>query len=342
MITLTQLRPYTGDVVAPSPNHDDRQAQEIDGIVLRATSDAGDEARSLSWLCSPESRASCHLLVNRAGRVTRLVGDQQRAWHAGFVPWRGASEVNAVTLGIGIANRNDGEPYTDDQYGRVAAIVAHYCRQGLSLDDVVSHGECVSSRDADPSGWDWARFRTMVEHQLHAAADGEVRRSLVYDRRSADRRAADEAAAEGSTDMPPPPTPQLRTTPEPVVAVAKASAPTEERKAGTPPRPRAATILTPSKPALRSRTLWLNGITVVIAGGLIVGQTLDASHWVGITLSVESTIWALLGVGALNILLRLQTTAPIGSVLADREHARYALDPAEQERLAVLRELRRR
>ena len=341
MITLTKLRPYTGDVVASSPNHDDRNAQEIDGIVLRATSDAGDEARSLSWLCSPESRASSHLLVNRAGRVTRLVGDQQRAWHAGFVQWRGASEVNSVTLGIAIANRNDGEPYTDEQYGRVAAIVAHYCRQGLSLDDVVSHGEFVASRDADPLGWDWERFRTMVEQQLRAATDLEVRSSLIYDRRSADRRAADEAAADGSTDMPPPsvaPPP----TPEPVTAAVKPPVPAEARKAGTRPAPRTAAAITPPKPALRSRTLWLNGVTVLVAGSLIVGQTLDAAHWVGITLSVESTMWALLGVGALNILLRLQTASPIGSLVADRDHPRYALDPAEQERLAVLRELRRR
>jgi len=168
VITLTKLRPYTGDIVAPSPNHGARRAQVIEGIVLHATADAGDEAGSLSRLCSPESRASCHLMVSRSGEVTRLVGDRQRAWHAGGSQWRGKRDVNSVTLGIEIANRNDGEPYTDAQYGRVAEIVAHYCRQGLSLDDVVGHWEIAAGRDADPLGWDWDRFRALVQHQLRA------------------------------------------------------------------------------------------------------------------------------------------------------------------------------
>lgn len=73
MITLPKLRPYTGDVVAPSPNHGARKAPVIQGIILHATADEGDEAFSLSWMCSPKSRVSCHLLVSRSGQVTRLV-----------------------------------------------------------------------------------------------------------------------------------------------------------------------------------------------------------------------------------------------------------------------------
>ena len=168
MITLLQLKPYTGDVVAPSPNHGARRAPLIQGSVLHATADEGNEALTLSWMRSPKSRASCHLLVSRAGRVTRLVGDQQRAWHAGIARWRGTNDVNSITLGIELANRNDGEPFTDAQYGRVADIVAHYCRQGLSLDDVVGHWEIAAGRDADPLGWDWDRFRALVQHQLRA------------------------------------------------------------------------------------------------------------------------------------------------------------------------------
>lgn len=182
MITLLQLRPYTSDVVAPSPNHGVRKAQAIEGIVLHATQDAGNESRSLSWLRSPRSQASCHLLVGRDGRVTRLVGDQQRAWHAGAAQWRGKRDVNSVTLGVEIANRNDGEPYTDAQYARVADIVAHYCSQGLSLEDVVAHGEIAPRRRSDPLGWDWDRFRAMVQHQLRAPGVHDP-----YDRRKAER-----------------------------------------------------------------------------------------------------------------------------------------------------------
>jgi N-acetyl-anhydromuramyl-L-alanine amidase AmpD len=272
VITLLQIRPYTGDVVAPSPNHGARKAQAIEGIVLHATKDAGNEARSVSWLRSPKSRASCHLLVGRNGRVTRLVGDQQRAWHAGNSGWRGNRDVNSVTLGIEIANRNDGEPYTSAQYARVAEIVAHYCRQGLSLDDVVSHGEIAPGRKSDPFGWDWGRFRAMVEQQL---------REDVSPASAVPARASRSAGR------------------------------TSDRRTVAPALQRVAAVPAP-KSALRSRILWLNGLTVLAAAGAIVSETFELTFGLGVTVPQEVTTWALFGVGVVNIVLRFATTRPLG------------------------------
>jgi N-acetyl-anhydromuramyl-L-alanine amidase AmpD len=282
MITLLQLRPYTGDEddAAPSPNQDARFAGAIEGIVLHATADAGNEAGTLSWLRSPKSRVSCHLLVSRTGRVTRLVGDQQRAWHAGVSWWRGTSDVNSITLGVEIANRNDGEPYTDAQYRRVAEIVAHYCRQGLSLEDVIGHEAIADDRRTDPLGWDWGRFRTMVQDQLRAE-DVEGRRRLMYDRRSGE-------------------------------AVASGAHPKKRVPSSTSPKQRVPPITT-GKPVLCSRIIWLNGLTVLAAGSVIVGETLDLAFSVGITVPETITMWALFCVGLVNIVLRFQTTCPIGS-----------------------------
>ena len=169
MIPLLRLVPYTAATAIPSPNHNSRKAAAIEGIVLHATADGGNEAGSVAWMQSPTSGVSSHLLVSRTGDVTRLVGDLQRAWHAGLSWWRGTSDVNSITLGIEIANRNDGEPYTDAQYQRVAEIVAHYIRQGLSLDDVVSHRVIARDRMTDPMGWNWDRFRVMVQKLLRTA-----------------------------------------------------------------------------------------------------------------------------------------------------------------------------
>src|SRR5262249_7622079 len=157
--------PFTGDVASPSPNHDARKAPGIEGIVLHATADHGEESVALGWRRSPKSGASCHLFVSRAGRVTRLVGDRVHAWHGGASWWRGTNDVNSMTLGMEIANRNDGEPYTEAQYHRVAEIVAYYCAQGLSLNDVVSHAEIAAGRKTDPFAWDWDHFRMLVQEQ---------------------------------------------------------------------------------------------------------------------------------------------------------------------------------
>lgn len=304
MIKLLKLRPYTGDILSPSPNHGVRKALVIKGIVLHATADEGDEALALSWLRSPKSHVSCHLLVSRNGRVTRLVGDQQRAWHAGGARWRGTTDVNSITLGIEIANRNDGEPFTDAQYGRVASIVAHYCRQGLSLDDVVSHGAIAAGRKTDPLGWDWERFRALVQQQLRVPGSNG-RRWLAYDRRGVDRLPTEQAVAGSTSEVVPRYSPPA---PNGGGAVVPA-APGPQRRIAEPPKQRPR--LTTPKPVLRSRTLWLNGAAVLASGGMLVGETLDLAHRVGITPPEVLTKWALFLVGLVNIALRLRTTRPV-------------------------------
>jgi len=97
------------------------------------------------------------------------VGDRRRAWHAGVSRWRGFGDVNGVSLGWELANRNDGrEAYTDAQYAAVARLAAHYGRQGLPLDAFVSHAAVAlpPGRKTDPRGFDWARFRGEVRRRL--------------------------------------------------------------------------------------------------------------------------------------------------------------------------------
>lgn len=278
MIQLLKLRPYSGDIAPPSPNHGARKAKAIEGIVLHATEDAGNEARALSWLCSPESRTSYHLLVTRDGRVVRLVGDQQRAWHAGLSSWRGKRDVNSITLGIAIANRNDGEPYTAAQYRRVSEIVAHYCRQGLSPDDVISHAEIAPGRRTDPLGWDWHRLRAMVNHQLQPV-------DFPPPGTTPGQRAV--------PPVPPPPTPPA------------AAPPTAQPGVQWLPG-----IFRP-KPMVRSRTLWLNGLMVLAAAGAIVIDTLHLAPVFGLDLPDTVVIWLLFGVALVNIVLRFSTTQPL-------------------------------
>lgn len=363
MIPLLKLRPYSGDIAPPSPNHGARKAQVIEGIVLHATEDAANEARSLSWLRSPESRTSYHLLVTRDGRVIRLVGDQQRAWHAGLSSWRGKRDVNSITLGIAIANRNDGEPYTAAQYRRVSEIVAHYCRQGLSLDDVISHAEIAPGRRTDPLGWDWHRLRAMVKHQLQpmdlplsgiaprAASGAGVRGAGAGARR--DRAGAagagagaagDGAGAAGAGAGPAGEgagsTMGFGTAPTAAFGAAPATAVPTTPPPATPPfaPPTAPTAMQRvpaifrAKPMVRSRTLWLNGLMVLAAAGAILVDTLHLAPVLGLELSDRITIWVLIGVAVVNIVLRFSTTQPLCATAARSSSRRMGPSMTEQDR----------
>lgn len=313
MIALTYLRPYPGDDAAPSPNHDVRSVAVIEGIVLHATADGGDEAHAITWMRSPRSRASCHLLVGRTGRVTRLVGDRHRAWHAGLAQWRGTTDVNSITLGIEIANRNDGEPYSQAQYRRVAEIVAHYCRQGLALENVVSHRIVAGGRKSDPLGWDWERFRGMVQDRVHATpalAPGRIPGATRARRVEEVARRPEvgvPAPAPATVQVPPLPTrPPMRVPAAPAATTRHAPAP-------VPPRKKA-------KPAVRSRTIWVNGSTVLAALAMLVTAALDLVQD-GLALTSDVARWALFCVGLLNIFLRFQTTCPVGSRCAEASAA---------------------
>ena len=43
---------------------------------------------ALDWLTREESKVSCHYLVDEDGRISQMVREAERAWHAGHTPLR--------------------------------------------------------------------------------------------------------------------------------------------------------------------------------------------------------------------------------------------------------------
>ncbi|MDQ3273621.1 MAG: hypothetical protein M3Q39_00965 [Actinomycetota bacterium] len=72
-------------------------------------------------------------------------------------------------------------------------------------------------------------------------------------------------------------------------------------------------ILVTPKPAAKSRTIWLNGVTVLLSVAAIAGDALDLAARTGIGVPEDVAKYVLLGVGLVNIVLRKQTSQPIGN-----------------------------
>src|SRR5690349_10918496 len=95
-----------------SPNHSSRGGKAPSILVIHAT--AGGLKGSIDWLCNPANRVSAHYVISKTGQVYQLVDEDRAAWHAGNALWDGHTDINERSIGIEIANANDGrDPYPD-------------------------------------------------------------------------------------------------------------------------------------------------------------------------------------------------------------------------------------
>lgn len=142
----------------PSPNYDERKLP-VSLLVLHYTGMA-DAASAIARLTDADAKVSAHYLVAEDGEVVRMVGEANRAWHAGRSSWRGITDVNSASIGIEIVNpghefgyRPFPMPQMDALLPLVAGIVK---RHGIAPDNVVGHSDVAPRRKMDPGElFDW-------------------------------------------------------------------------------------------------------------------------------------------------------------------------------------------
>ncbi len=141
----------------PSPNHDARRAP-LAYVVLHYTGmESG--AAALARLCDPNTSVSAHYLVWEDGRITRLVDESRRAWHAGRSHWQGLDDLNSRSIGIEIVNGGHDFPGPDGALppyppAQIAAVIALgrdiLARHRLPPAAVLGHSDIAPTRKIDP------------------------------------------------------------------------------------------------------------------------------------------------------------------------------------------------
>ncbi len=119
--------------------------------------------KAINWLCVPESRVSCHYLIDEHGRITQMVAEEMRAWHAGEAIWAGETDINSASIGIEIQNSGHGLDYTDFPDVQMLAVEALsidiMARHGIARERVLAHSDVAPHRKCDPGEkFDWARL----------------------------------------------------------------------------------------------------------------------------------------------------------------------------------------
>lgn len=137
------------------------KARTIDTIVLHSSYNPnGGDAYGVSELVKiyESYGVSAHYLIDRQGKIYRLVEDKNIAYHAGASKMPdGRQDVNNFSIGIELMNKEDTQ-FTRAQYEAVNDLVVSLKKQhGIKY--VVGHGDIAPTRKTDPWNFDWKKLK---------------------------------------------------------------------------------------------------------------------------------------------------------------------------------------
>jgi N-acetylmuramoyl-L-alanine amidase len=146
----------------PSPNIGPRNNGLQPTILIMHYTGMASAARAIDWLSRPESHVSCHYVVDDDGRVTQMVSEAMRAWHAGVSYWHGETDINSASIGIEIQNpgHEDGyHPFSRAQMRGVRDLARDIItRHQIAPERVLAHSDIAPARKIDPGekfDWPW-------------------------------------------------------------------------------------------------------------------------------------------------------------------------------------------
>lgn len=120
-------------------------------VVLHAT--GGESATgAISWL--RKIKLSYHYIIAKDGEVIKCVPTGRVAFHAGKSRGPDGENVNAYSIGISFANRNDGrDPYTSAQVQACRDLMFELKRNIPTLEWLTTHRAIAPLRKTDPKGF---------------------------------------------------------------------------------------------------------------------------------------------------------------------------------------------
>ena len=146
----------------PSPNIDERRRELQPTMLILHYTGLPTIERSIEVLADPRGKVSCHYVVALDGRITQMVAEQKRGWHAGVSIWRGESDINSASIGIEIQNagHDAGNPaFPAVQMLAVRDLCLDICsRHAILPEGILAHSDVAPARKKDPGerfDWPW-------------------------------------------------------------------------------------------------------------------------------------------------------------------------------------------
>ncbi|HOW60867.1 MAG TPA: N-acetylmuramoyl-L-alanine amidase [Candidatus Moranbacteria bacterium] len=134
--------------------------RKIDTIIVHSAYDAiGNDPYSVEGVIAEYKQygVSPHYLIDRGGKIYRLVADQDIAYHAGTSKMPdGRTDVNNFSVGIEMINIKEGK-FTDNQYDSLNWLIDLLKKQ-YQIKYVLGHNDIAPGRKTDPWNIDWDKI----------------------------------------------------------------------------------------------------------------------------------------------------------------------------------------
>ena len=139
-----------------SPNYNSRKKRRTDlikSVVIHYTG-MQSERESIKRLCNPRSKVSSHYLINRRGKILRLVQDRHVAWHAGKSCWGRHKNLNENSIGIELVNKGHQIGYTSFNNKQISSLIK-LCNKlikkyKIKKKNIIGHSDIAPLRKIDP------------------------------------------------------------------------------------------------------------------------------------------------------------------------------------------------
>ncbi|MDT2083455.1 MAG: N-acetylmuramoyl-L-alanine amidase [Planktomarina sp.] len=111
---------------------------------------------ALRRLCNPVHEVSAHYFIEQDGAVTQLVGEAERAWHAGVGCWGDCCDVNSSSIGIELCNTGT-QPFPKSQILVLKKLLRELMeRWAIPTHGIIGHSDMAPGRKQDPGRlFDW-------------------------------------------------------------------------------------------------------------------------------------------------------------------------------------------
>ena len=138
-----------------SPNHSpkERNKKKIKFIVFHYTG-MQSERESIERLTSKKSQVSSHYLINREGKITKMVDEKNIAWHAGKSKWKNLINLNNQSIGIELVNKGHQfgyENFSKKQISKLELLCKTLIKKyKIKKTNILGHSDIAPLRKIDP------------------------------------------------------------------------------------------------------------------------------------------------------------------------------------------------